>query len=592
MTIGAQIRYGLGQFRRGIVNAQPPGKRKTYPSSTFSRLSGIGSNGVALGRKVTASGRGMLLGNPHYPWRGPSRFHLIHTTIPGELDVMGVSLMTTTRILIGFNKDIAWTHTVSAALRSNVYELTLNPDNPLQYLFENEYRDIETLNVEVEIFGSDSHLRKESHKVYSTHLGPLLVSKEFPWTRERAYAIRDANLYNNRHDETYDALHKAKDVDEIERALSRQGVALANTIAADRHGTAFYADISVTPNIDGQQLAACRMQLPGVPAYFVVMDGSRRTCEWKSDDRARIPDAMPADDMPRLRRDDYVTNSNDSYWLSNPAEPLEGFSPTIGNAHTQRSLRTRAGIVFVEELVDPGNVYPADLQKMLYSNRNYAAELLLDDVLQVCTSTATAIYRACQALEAWDRTMNLDSRGSQVWTEFWTLFGREKNIYATAYDDQDPAHTPRGIALSKSEVKAAVIKALTTAQVTLDAAEIGLDQPLGEIQYSIAPDGEAIPIPGGSGRVGMFSIASAALKKGSGYTPISGGNSFIQVVSWDEAGNLDARGVLTYSQSQEADSMHNSDFTRLYSEGGWLKLPFTDTEIDADVELRILHLAE
>jgi len=592
MTIGAQVRYGLAQFQRGIVNAQRPGLRNTYPSSTFSPLSGIGSNGVALGREVTASGRGMLLGNPHYPWRGPSRFHLIHTTIPGELDVMGVSLMTTTRILIGFNKDVAWTHTVSAAMRANAYELSINPENSMQYLFENEYRDIETKSIEVEVLDSANRLNKELHQIYLSHLGPILVSREFPWTTQRAYAIQDANIFNNRHDETYDALHVAKNIDDVETALGHQGVAVANTIAADRHGTAFYADMAVTPNLDAKQLSDCRLLLADVPAYFVVLSGDRESCEWKDDSRARIPNVMPAEEMPRLRRDDYVLNANNSYWLTNPDEPLEGFSPTLGTTHTARSLRTRAGIAFVEELISQGKVSPGDLQDMLFSHRNYAAELLLDDILELCTASVVNIARACIALKSWDRTMNLDSRGSQVWTEFWKNVAQVPDLWAIPYDDRDPANTPSGIALDNSAVNTAIIDGLRAAQSTLDAAEIPLDEALRKIQYSTTPDGAQIPIPGGSGRVGMFSMTVAPLQQKQGYTPIVGGNSFIQVVSWNKAGDLDARGVLTYSQSQEADSPHSSDFTRLYSKGGWLKFPFTDAEIDADPALKILHLAE
>jgi len=592
MTIGAQIRYGLAQFQRGIVNAQGPGIEKTYPSSTFSRLSGIGSNAVALGRSVTASGRGMLLGNPHYPWRGPSRFHIIHTTIPGELDAMGVSLMTTSRILIGFNKDVAWTHTVSAALRANVYELTINPENPMQYLFENEIRDIQKKSIEVEVLDSTGGLHKEIHQIYLSHLGPILVSKEFPWTKLRAYAIRDANIFNNRHDETYDALHTAKNIDDVEMALSRQGVAVANTIAADRYGTAFYADMAVTPNLDGKQLADCRIRLAGVPDYFVVLAGNRKSCEWKDDHRARVPNVMPAEEMPRLRRDDYVLNANDSYWLTNPGQPLEGFSPTLGTSHSRRSLRTRAGIAFVEELIGQGKVYPSDLQKLLFSHRNYAAELYLDEILEVCILSAREIQRACNTLKSWDRTMKIDSRGSQVWTEFWKTMAQVTGLHSVPYDDDDPANTPHGIALDKPGVRAAIISGLITAQNVLDAAEIPLDQALRKIQYLVAPDGAKIPVPGGSGRVGMFSIAFGPLQNKLGYTPIVSGNSFIQLVSWNSSGDLVAKGVLTYSQSQEADSNHSSDFTRLYSEGGWLKFPFTDSEIDVDPVLQVLRLTE
>ena len=49
--------------------------------------------------------------------------------------------------------------------------------------------------------------------------------------------------------------------------------------------------------------------------------------------------------LPKLFRDDYVTNSNDSYWLSNPEQPLTGFDRIIGDERTERSLRTRSGLV-------------------------------------------------------------------------------------------------------------------------------------------------------------------------------------------------------------------------------------------------------
>ncbi len=48
-------------------------------------------------------------------------------------------------------------------------------------------------------------------------------------------------------------------------------------------------------------------------------------------------------------RDDYVTQSNDSHWLTNPAQPLEGYSRVFGSERTTRSLRTRMGLKLVQE---------------------------------------------------------------------------------------------------------------------------------------------------------------------------------------------------------------------------------------------------
>lgn len=595
LNIGTGIRYGVGRYMKNMADAKPPGQQLTIRSADFSGFDGIGSNAVALGSEVTQSARGLLFGNPHYPWSGSSRFHMIHTTIPGELDVMGAGLMTMSRIAIGFNKDVAWTHTVSTALRATLYELTLNPDNPMQYLYGDAYRDIESVAVTVDVLDENGSVIQEIHPVYRTHYGPIVMSKELPWDESHAYAVRDANVYNTQSAVTYDALHKAKSVDDIETALSHQGISFTNTVAADRHGTAFYADISVTANINKAILDNCKVNVEGVPRKMVVLNGSNIDCEWRSDKRSKIQNTLPAEDMPRLKRQDYVTNSNDSYWLSNPHEPLEGYSPIIGEERTARTLRTRAGITLVESLIANGKVAPADIQAMLYAQRNFGAELLLDDVLKICDSTENAmaanIARSCAALQTWDRRQTNESRGAQVWTEFWRNVRKTPDLYQQAFNPDDPVNTPRGIALSKPAVKTAVHEALVKAQNTLDDAGIALDSPWGEVQFS-EHNGQRIPIPGGQGWAGMFSMIVADLEKGKGYTPIKHGNSYIQVIAWDEAGKLDARGILTYSQSQEPGSDHFSDQTHLYSQGEWLDLPFTEEEIQADPNLKTLSLQE
>lgn len=601
LTVGIAIRYGIGRFKNDMNRAKPPGEAVAAGDTTFEMEAGLGSNGVAFGKALTESGRGILLGNPHYPWHGSSRFHMIHTTIPGVIDTMGVSLATTNAVSLGFNKDIAWTHTVSTALRSTVYELELNPDNALEYRYGEEYRPIDSRTVTVNVKQPDGEIVAEEHTVYSTHYGPLVVSDQLPWTNSTAYAIRDAVIDNTAGTSTYAALSVAKTVDEVEAAISMQGVYWTNTVATDRHGTAFYADISTTPNVDAELLDECRVSSDAIPSYVVVLDGSNEACEWKSDPRSKVAGALPADDMPRIKRDDYVTNSNDSYWLANPAAPLEGYSPIIGPEKTARTIRTRAGLNFVRELLADGKKLTAnDMRGILYNHRNYGAELLLDDVLKVCADetpvkvsdeTSVKIEPACSVLASWDRTANIDSAGNHIWTEFWRLVGRTENLYVNPFDPADPVNTPNGINVANSAVNDAVRQALAGAMMVLDEAGIALDARWGDIQFA-ERNGKKIPIPGGQGWAGMFSMIVANLTKDRGYNPIFHGNSYIQVITWDKDGNLKPGGILTYSQSPEADSDHYSDLTDVYSRGEWIDFPFTESEILADPELKTLTLAE
>ena len=614
LTVSLGVRYGLGRFGADMARAAPPGEHVARGVTRFDSRERLGSNAIAFGRDVTDSGRGILFGNPHYPWHGSSRFHVIHTTIPGMLDSMGASLYTTNFVAIGFNRDIAWSHTVSTALRFTLYELSLNPDNVMEYRYGEEMRPIETRTVEVRALDGDE-VETRRHQVYLSHYGPILMSEQLPWTHGKAYAIRDATLDNTASSRTYTALNTATSIDDVEAAISEQGVYWTNTIAADRHGTAFYADISGTPNVDEALLERCRVEaagvlraelsamqtgveVAGVPSRIVILNGADPACEWKNDARSKVAGTLPAAEMPRIRRDDYVTNSNDSYWLSNPHQPLEGYSPVIGSERTARSLRTRAGLSFVEERLAGGKkVTPGDVQDLLYSHRNYGAELLLDDVLEACDDGAAVsadgaavdISESCNVLRDWDRTAGVDSRGNHIWTEFWRIANSIHDLYRVPFDPADPVNTPRGINLESPEVVAAVRTALARAQVLLRKFEIPLDARWGDIQYA-ERNGSRIPVPGGEGGAGMFSLIVARLQSGKGYTPIIAGNSYIHVISWDSDGNVQPKGMLTYSQSAEPESAHYADLTELYARGGWIDLPFTEDEIAADPNLSILRL--
>jgi acyl-homoserine-lactone acylase len=605
LNIGVGIRYGVGRVSKEMAAAAPPERESTVAllrHTDFNAPQGYGSNAVALGRAVTDSGRGILFGNPHYPWEGASRFHMIHTTIPGEVDVMGVNLLVTPRVAIGFNKDIAWSHTVSTALRATFYQLQLNPENPLQYRYGEGFRDIKPLSVTIEESGDDGSFSIREHTVYFTHFGPVVESEDLPWNSTTAYAVRDANLANLQSSPTYDALNKARNIDEVEAAISLQGVSFTNTIAADRHGTAFYADISVTPNVDSELLQRCRVRPTGVSDRAVVLRGDSADCEWYQDDRSLIPGALPAQEMPRLRRDDYVANSNNSYWLSNPQQPLEGYSPIIGDEGTARSLRTRAGLVFIQELLQQEDkISPEDMQALIYQHRNYGAELLLDDLLSLCTPELTPvtvqgtsvvdITASCKALAGWDRRNTVTSQGGHVWREFWRTGRKIDGVYAVPFDVADPVNTPRGLAVNDAEVRAALLKSLANAQRRLTDANIALDAPVGDIQFTVRND-ERIAVPGGEGWAGMWSMIIAKLEQDKGYSPIIHGNSYMQVISWDKEGTLQAKAILTYSQSPEADSAHNADMTELYTRSQWIDLPFTDQEISADPAFRELKLTE
>ncbi len=125
-----------------------------------------------------------------------------------------------------------------------------------------------------------------------------------------------------------------------------------NSVAADSSGQAYYADRSIVPHVTDEHAARCNTALGRATFELLrlpVLDGSRSSCEWGSDPDAVQDGIFGPGNLPSLFRSDYVTNSNDSYWLANPEAPLEGFDRIIGDEETARSLRTRLGLVMVRE---------------------------------------------------------------------------------------------------------------------------------------------------------------------------------------------------------------------------------------------------
>ena len=163
-------------------------------------------------------------------------------------------------------------------------------------------------------------------------------------------------------------------------------------------GNAYYADISVVPHVTNEKAAACNTEL-GRGTYealgLPVLDGSLSACEWGTDPDAVEPGIFGPGNLPKLFRGDYVTNSNDSYWLSNPEQPLEGFDRIIGDERTERSLRTRsragAGRATAGRLRRlAGDRYTLrQLQDTVFQNRQYAGELWRDELAAFCEASPT-----------------------------------------------------------------------------------------------------------------------------------------------------------------------------------------------------------
>jgi acyl-homoserine-lactone acylase len=587
------VQIGIGLMADAMLGARPPAPAQAVvpapvdlaDAAAAMREAGVidspyGSNAWALGRDVTASGRGLLLGNPHFPWTGVNRFWQLHLTVPGQLDVMGASLGHTAVVQIGFNKDVAWSHTVSTGKRFTLHELQLVAGEPTRYVVDGKPVAMQSRTVAIDVRAADGSLQRKSHTVWTTRWGPVIVNPRagLNWTDKLAYALQDANVGNVRGTDTWLQLNRARNLADMRQALARLGTPWVNTIAVDRHGDAMVADASVVPDVDEAHLSRCAPSKPAQAllraAGLVVLDGSRSDCDWRRDPASAVPGLIPLARLPVVRRTDWAQNSNDSFAYTHPAVRLSGISPLVGDG-VLRGPRTRSSLIELPELLAEGKVTPAALQARLFGNRNLLAQLVLPDLLTACTAPPSDDVRdGCIALRGWDRRNNVDSRGAHLFREFWRAASAIPGVYATPYDPAAPVATPRGLKMADAAVADKVWSALAAAVRQVRSAGFALDAPWGSVQRP-AITRDAIALHGGDNLEGVLNNLGARGDPvlGRRGVQVDYGTSYVQTVGFDDRGPV-AQALLTYGQSSDPASAHATDQLQLYARKVWPTLPF------------------
>ena len=592
-------------------------------ATTLSKLelSGMGSNAWALGKQRTENQRGALLANPHYPWYGIQRFWEKHLTIPGEYEAYGVGLIGLPGVTIGFNEAVGWTHTVSNSKRTVIYQLQLNPDNPTQYRWNDDWRDLRSTTVTIDV-ASAGGVEAISHTVWFSHHGPLMALPGMARSPLTVFAIRDANSENTSALIQWQSMAKAKDMDTfIEAHRQHNAMPWVNTIAASADGRAVYIDNSTVGALSDTVIAAWQKQLAAVPQLqqlfltrgLVILDGTNESTEWL-DTQAPIANTVPFEQRPLIESDHYVFNANDSYWLSDPDNPATSYSPLYGPTASPRSLRTRMNI----ELLRPDSTFNyagkdgrfnmIEIQSALFGNDSLSAKLLLPQLLDACKASprrlvneqSIDISASCNVLAAWDGKFDIESRGAVLFREWITRYPAAETtlgnaLFAESFDPANPVATPNGLANPQK-----ALDNLAAAQRLLTKNNIALDVPLGELQTGHRMN-EKWPLHGGNRHEGIANLQMSSNAKTntteapmftgsnrfiedsnslseSGYNVIHG-SSFIMALSFTDNGP-EAQAILSYSQSGDPASPHFSDQTKLYTQERWRNILFRAADIE------------
>lgn len=608
-----------------LGRAEAPGPDGPVEPAPMSALGSpnAASNGWAFGGDVTASGGGLVLANPHFPWYGEARFWECHLQIPGELDVYGACLVGVPLVQIGFNAHVGWTHTFSRGSRFTLSRLDLVDGSPTSYRHGGRERAMTPTTHRVTLADGSEVERTLWH----SHHGPMVNLPLLGWGTDQAFTYRDANLDNTAMIDMYLGMCQAGSLEEFRQGIvDTQGMPWANTLASDDTGRAWYADFSATPNLSPGAQARYRERLASDPIAALLaanrvplFDGSEPDDDWIEVSGARSPGLVPTERLPELWRRDVVVNANDPHWLTHPDALLEGYPVLCGIEGEAASLRTRQNLRIAHDLCARGDVVVEDVLDEVFACASLSADLLREavvDRLRAAGGDDAAL--AADLLDGWDGTYTLDAVGATLWRELLAVFEPAElrasgRLFAEAFDPACPLTTPAGLADVPGEGPDPVVLAALAALAALRAAGVDPAAPLGAVQWARCGD-ERVAVPGGGEVEGMLDVlapigalashslaprpvrlpgdptrvARTGLAEG-GYQ-VDYGTSFLMAVELTPEGPV-GRGVLAYGPSDDPDDLHNVAAVAMFAADRTRLLRFTDDAIDADPGVEITSVS-
>jgi penicillin amidase len=126
-----------------------------------------GSNNWAVSGARSATGTPLIAGDPHLPPSMPGIWYEIELRHGGRF-VRGASMPGMPGVYMGQNDDVCWTFTNVMADTQDLFVERVEGD---RYLFEDEWRPLETVREEIAVKGRERPLELE---VRSTHHGPIV----------------------------------------------------------------------------------------------------------------------------------------------------------------------------------------------------------------------------------------------------------------------------------------------------------------------------------------------------------------------------------------------------------------------------------
>lgn len=509
----------------------------------------MGSNMWAIGRERSHSGRGLLLANPHLPWSGSHIFYEVQITVPGRINICGATLLGFPVVTIGFNDYLGWSHTVNQHDSDDVYELTLNPDNPSEYMYDDRPLPLKERTISV-LVKTAKGIETRSRKVLSSHYGPVISV-----TGNKAKTYKSANLKLINFLVEYNQMAKATSLAEFRAALNMMELPMFNIAYTDREGNVFFVSNSRIPI------------RPGKYDWAGTLPGDTSKTEWYS--------VHPLSELPQLLnpRGGYVQNCNDAPWYANLQESID--RSKFPDYLRGDGLGGR-GTVSLEMLENEKDWTLDKVMSAKFNERLLLAERLKPELISLVEArqdSSADLKQAAEVLKRWDNSTAAKSRGAILFIDWWAEYSRGfRTPFKTDWSPERPLTTPAGLG---DPDRALVALARVVAQMKASYGDLAVEW--GKVRR-LQRGSKDLPIGGWNGTF----RAIGYLRDDKGKWIANFGDSYVLAVEFTTPPT--AYSVMAYSESSDPRSKHFDDQTELFAQERFKPLWFTQEDIRRHLE--------
>ena len=483
-----------------------------------------GSNAIAISPSLTKKNETYLAINSHQPLEGWYSWYEAHLISDEGQNILGGTFPGGATIFHGVNEHLGWAHTVNSADFSDVFQLTMHPENVLEYEVNGEWKKLEKEHLWAWLKLAGPIKIPIRKTIYHSDFGITFKTAHgfFAWKFAAQDAVKAVEQWHK--------MNKATDFEEFYEALNIRGIPCTNIVYADKQHNIYYLSNGTFPG-----------RKKGIN-WTKVIKANNNEVKYSNE-------KIPLDSLPHVLNPEcgFVFNTNNTPYSStcdpyNP-DPNSSEYATSYMPKTAENMRSRRFLELISDFdsisyMDFKNIkfdqtYPSELGTPLASN--------LEDIFSLNPSNYPEISDAIQLLKDWDRSTDSENRTAYFFILCYkTIWSKMKSNLPLAYGNE----------ISKELMVQGISEAKNEMMEKYGSLQISL----GDVQRHSRGD---IDLPIGGGPDILAAIHTRTRKDGK--ERAHAGESYIALVKFNGNKYPEIETIHSYGSSSEPSSVHYTD---------------------------------